>query len=243
MYAFGQSKVVGGTPSPVLFDLPVRQQDAIVAFVGGNGRPFCTGTAIAPHVVLSAAHCNIRPGTRVRIGQNTLAPAAEARVAEVVRHPGWRQLVHDHALVLLDRELPVTPIPVGSRVPSEVQNVGYGWTSAGTEGNTERWWVAEPVVAQEASYFVVDGAGRHGLCQGDSGGPALAPGPTVVGTVSQGAVSCVGQDSYSRPDPAWVRAGLAAWPEPGKAPVDWMRYAWIGAAVLGVVVVAGVVLR
>jgi len=244
MYAFGQSKVVGGTPAPVLFEMTAGQQDAVVAFVGGSGRPFCTGVAVAPHIVLSAAYCGgIAPGTRVRVGRDTTQPVAEARVAAVVRHPGYRQSVNDHALVLLDRRLPVTPLAVGGEVPAEVQNVGYGWTSSGTEGNTERWWVAEPVADRQETYFVVDGQGRHGLCQGDSGGPALASGPRVVGTVSQGAVSCVGHDIYSVPDLAWLEAGVAAWPEPGKAPASWTRYAWMGAAVLGIVVVAGVVLR
>jgi hypothetical protein len=219
------TKVVRGTTDPTALPLTAEQQEAVGAFVGGDGMPFCTGTLVAQHIVLTAQHCGIQPGDRFVIGRDATSPDDWAYVAAVLEHPAWSGWKHDHALVLLDRKLAAVPLPLAAQSPaigSTVQGVGYGLTAAGSFGQPIRWWVAEPVASVGDGMFVVEGMGTHGLCNGDSGGPALVAGPSgpaVAGTVSQGETSCVGEDIYSIPDDAWAAAGIAKWPAPGSAPL------------------------
>ncbi len=248
---FGAAKVVRGTPEPEHVQLTAAQRNAVGAFVGDDGLPFCTGTLISPHVVLTAAHCGAEVGDRFVIGDDALNPDAEAYVAAVAKHPGWSSWVRDQALVLLDRDMPAEPLAVAAppAVGDVVQGVGYGLTAVGASAQPVRWWVQEPVTSVSDGGFIVSGGGERGLCNGDSGGPAIVMGPSgpaVVGTVSQGELSCVGDDIYSVPDQARIAAALAAWGGPGAVPIAarLSRAAVpIALGVVGVSVVVGLVVR
>jgi len=240
-----KSKVIKGTMAPTAVEMTALQQQAVGAFVDDNDHPFCTGTLITPHVVLSAAHCGVQVGDRFVIGADAAKPDAFAYVAAVVRDSRWAQTSYDHQLALLDRDLAVEPLPLAPDPPvvgQTVQGVGYGMTDPAASGNTQRWWTAEPIEAVSDRWIGIDGQGRHGLCLGDSGGPLLVPGPAIAGTVSQGAASCTGEDLYSRPDPAWVAHVLAGWASVGRTPPTPLR-AWLPTAVgiLGVGVAVGLV--
>lgn len=238
-----RTKVVNGVLAPTVLEMSAAEQAAVGAFVDAVGRPFCTGTLISPFVVLSAAHCGVSVGDRFVLGPDAAEPSATAYVAEVRRSPKWSGTVQDHLLVLLDRNLPADPLAVASAPPmvdAVVQGVGYGMTDPEVSDNTKRWWVAEPVIAVSGGWFMVSGQGQRGLCLGDSGGPAIVAtdkGPAIVGTISQGAVSCTGEDIYSSPDPAWVASTLAEWKTPGRKPLK----AWVPRAlvILGLGLAAG----
>ena len=230
-------KVVGGDPepNPKVVQFQPEQQNTVGAFLSGSAVT-CTGTVIAPRVVLSAAHCSVvGRGTRFVLGPDAALPIASATVLAVARHPGFRagSSGSDYLLAYLDRDLPVLPLGVGGppSVGEVVQTVGYGRTAAATSGNTTRLWLSEQVREVGPDTFAVFSSGQHGMCMGDSGGPVLrmeADQPVVVGILSWGDRDCTGTDVFQRPDVVqdWIRATIENWktspPTPQRAGLGWV---------------------
>jgi V8-like Glu-specific endopeptidase len=131
-------------PLPVL-DVQTRKAwVAVGALMGGNGPviPSCTGTLVAPDLVLTAAHC---VGTDARQGINRWFVAGwdnprmvmRVRSAEIKVHPKYKsaskddKLRYDVATIRLERPVPsrlVTPIairPYSELLPGPFAIVGY----------------------------------------------------------------------------------------------------------------------
>jgi hypothetical protein len=193
--------MVGGAP-----DVPAAKTQPEVMFVGSRGN-FCTGTAIARDLVLTAAHC-VLPGAEYKLAEldDDKKPIFKD-TATIARHPQFdlkTMLAHrataDVGLIKLPVPLSVAPaqlfaprprVKVGERFVVR----GYGVSVRG-DGNTAATLRQATLVAtgqpgnlQLRLVDPVRGGTRAGLgaCTGDSGAPVYqesAKGLAIIGVVS-----------------------------------------------------------
>jgi secreted trypsin-like serine protease len=220
--------VVGGKP------VPAGGYPDVVAVLAPTA--MCSGTLVAPDVVLTAGHCiGIHP-VEVIVGSVDLAkPAGEAiKVKSATAYPSW-QTEYDVGVLVLDHAASVKPRAIASAcsvkehltADAEVRVVGFGLTDAAGDGmNTALHQVLLPVhdatCTQDPACqpnvapggeFTAGGMGVDS-CFGDSGGPlflATNHGEALVGVVSRGEYSggdpCGGGGVYVRAD------AVASWIE------------------------------
>ncbi len=183
------------------------QTVAVVNVRGG----LCTGSLIAPRVVLTAKHCVQQAGAdepdapsyfRVRTGGNVWRPDSEYSVQQVRTTPGrytsggagglGGALVGvDVALLTLERGITAfAPYPIRRESPSDLVGeeaivIGYGQTPSGDTGNKYK---GSTVVRSVMGGVIYTGAST---CQGDSGGPIIdAATGEVFGITSFGTGGC-----------------------------------------------------
>lgn len=198
-----EAPVVGGTRVP---DGTWRDVVAVVA-----RDAVCTGTLVAPDIVVTAAHC-VEAGP-VEVITDTTDYAAEPGDHIPVKwaraYPRWRER-YDVGVLMLDHVARGRPRTVASACTTRpalvagatVHLVGFGLATAeATDANTTlreaELRVVDPTCTSDPSCepsvaphgeFIAGGGGRD-ACFGDSGGPVYldtADGPALVGIVSRG---------------------------------------------------------
>ncbi|MBA3502105.1 MAG: trypsin-like serine protease, partial [Deltaproteobacteria bacterium] len=177
--------IIGGTL------VVANEFPTVVALEQSAGNWFCTGTLIAKHWVLSAAHCvqgAPQGAVKIRIDDldvNDATGGMQVQVSEIHAHPGFDdEWGEDIALLKLATPIdrPVTPI---HRTPiafnTAVKQVGYGVTddlgNGGgilrklSESNADCAMTGDPAInnAKVLCFSPMDGGG----CYGDSGGPTF----------------------------------------------------------------------
>ncbi|HVO31510.1 MAG TPA: trypsin-like serine protease [bacterium] len=199
------------TSSPIIGGTTDNSDPAVVLVAYTNF--ICTGTVIAPRVVLTAGHCTVVDDTCVPPNCSALSPGGYqiaggatpfttgadwlGTVAEVHPNPGYdgNQLKHDNGILILTADAPVTPLGwEDTATPynpgQQFKAVGYGLANAPTGPDTSG---TKRTVTMSISQVIADsfsyGGATQNTCSGDSGGPAIVNGK-VIGTVSYGDQNC-----------------------------------------------------
>lgn len=228
--AISTAASASSTPPPVVGGTRAAPGDwpDVVAVLGPGGA--CTGTLIAPDVVLTAGHCaDIAPSTVIANTIDYRDPHAgeTIRVKSVRAYPRWEE-TYDVAVIVLDHVAKPAPRAVatgclanrllGQRRPATV--VGFGLTSPRADDDNTALHQAnvpildptcatDPTCAPEVAPYGEFTAGGRGTdsCFGDSGGPALLEGPegpVLAGVVSRGlalpGIPCGNGGVYVRAD-------------------------------------------
>lgn len=222
--------------NPVLWDQPIVGGTNVqpgnwpdtVAVLGNQG--VCTGTLIAPDVVLTAGHCADIDPTAVIANTTDYTSTGGTRVSvqRTVAYPDWENTYDVAVIVLAQPITTVQPRKLGTTCTFNsfepyvmVRLVGFGATDM--EGKATNSQLKEAMTAvtdpmcsggngcntsvAPGGEFIAGGSGTADSCFGDSGGPVYLETPrgtVVVGAVSRGvnnaATPCGGGGIYVRTD-------------------------------------------
>lgn len=194
-----QASVVGGQPAaPGEFPWMAF----VVDLQGGETATVCSGTVLAPRVVLTAAHCvldeqsgalNEATGYRVVTGTvNWTFPERQvSEVSRLIPYPRFgkaRDGFGDAALLVLATPTTAPPIPIATHANARLLRIGHraviaGWgqTYFDQEEPTESLMWAKTLVESArceglwGRICAIDfPKALSGACHGDSGGPLVA---------------------------------------------------------------------
>ena len=194
-----------------------NNEPAVVAVLNQLGG-LCTGTLIAPRVVLTAKHCVQAAGAAepyapnvfiIGVGDTLRRFSQSFRVSKIRTTPGvytnnvglgGALVGQDIAVITLSTGASITPIPVYRDNPNTVvgttlRAVGFGQIPSGQAGIKYRTTSTISQVQGGVIYTPPT------ICQGDSGGPLFTDANEVVGIASFGSGACgTGINGYNRVD-------------------------------------------
>ena len=171
----------GNSTSAVINGTVDNGDPAVVALMEG-GQFFCSGTLIAPRVVLTAAHC-LEGGSAGQLsiffGTDSTNPSSgqQVPVRAILAHPQYQGWDHDIGLIELDAAGPATPIErnttalAATMAGQDVRVVGFGVSVDGGDGSGIKRTGLTTFDSLESDYFYVRAKNQQSGCYGDSGGP------------------------------------------------------------------------
>jgi hypothetical protein len=209
-------------PEPIIGGVPTEpgEFESVVAVY--NADNLCSGTLVAPGIVLTAAHCvDQHPLSSIRVaaGQQVSRFAAVPAIAIGV-HPQYCRecspgdddlfdygyvVISEDALAVTDLAMPIADQDDWDAAIGEggaITVVGYGSDEQGVTGVKRKvvtWITSQTATGQE---FRAGGDFRDS-CNGDSGGPAFVQLPDgrwlQAGVVSRGSEPCGRGGVYGTP--------------------------------------------
>ena len=198
---------------------------AVVALLDVANGSLCSGTVIAPSVVLTAGHCVLGVAAsdlHVLVGSSTSSPEQTVDVTSAVAYPTYTSEANgipggvDLGYVTLATPVTVTPIVVDTSTTdtqltgATVTVVGYGVTSGTSDNGSGTREEVGLVVSEVCSRIIQAGNASANACLGDSGGAVLLGGK-LVAVVSGGNQTCEGPTNFMRVDAHadWIAGVLA----------------------------------
>jgi hypothetical protein len=203
--------------------IPDRNADPAVVAIDVGGETLCSGTLVAPGVVVTAHHCVAvtAPGTRcpaagtqivgerapsslrILVGDDLAIAEERARGLDVLSPPGDELCGADIAMVLLDTPIEdVRPLSVRTAGAAEGDHLrAVGFARLGASSEPQKLVMDHlRVLATTATEFEIGE-----ICDRDSGGPAIDESTgELVGVASRSAgAACAGAgaiDVYTRTD-------------------------------------------
>lgn len=234
---------LAGNTAAIVAGTPITGESAVVAVVRRRlscgetpSTVLCSGTLVAPRVVLTAAHCVLdeapRGSLEVFFGDELGADGAYVVVLRQTVHPDFDDETSrdDLALLLLAADAPVESLPLPTvsvddlPMGSPLRAVGFGQTGRTVrDSGTKREGI---LTLSEVRGGAFDATANPSMtCVGDSGGPVFADIDGVaqlVGVTSRGDFSCmdfalnmrvdVAVDTFIAPFLLEAEMALEAWP-------------------------------
>ncbi len=156
----------------------------VVALILAEGSILCTGSVIAPDVVLTAAHCGEMGvlGDLVFFGSSLFEEGALIEIASIEIHPDYdgEDPRHDLSILFLAEETDVIPVRLDTRsvdsswTGTVLHAVGFGNADgySGKTGGIKR--ETDVDVSGVDTYILYHETPGQNTCSGDSGGPLFA---------------------------------------------------------------------
>jgi len=195
----------GAARLPVTNATPDDGDPAVVAVIHFDGTMLCSGTLIAPRVVLTAAHCQVGADTfrgfRVFFGADITGPGETLEINDAHIHPQFDPgtFANDVAVLHLTLPAPATPVPLlrqaldDSFLGQPVRLVGFGSTAPDADDAGRKRQGTAAFSSYDAMEFVSTPAPSSN-CVADSGGAGFL---TVAGTELLAGVTSHGDGTCS----------------------------------------------
>jgi len=175
-----QQKVYGGTKSGT------GTWQNVVAITQKSGGMYCTGTAIAPTIVITAAHCAVgfkASNVSVYIGEGKEGGRVVGEYpATVLKASPLYRTSNDISYILLSKplDLPISayiPVLTAAEEKSELLAIGktgriIGFGNRDDGGFGVKFEVDAKITKLTSNEVSLGGSGKDS-CQGDSGGPVF----------------------------------------------------------------------